>query len=75
MDWVNRREFPSKLNEINLILILKCENPVTMKDPRPISLCNVIYKILAKAPANRLKLVLPDLSLPSSLVTQFRIMF
>jgi hypothetical protein len=54
-DWLDRGYFPSSLNETNICLIPKCENPISMKDMRPISLCNVLYKMVSKVLANRLK--------------------
>ncbi|PNX97372.1 ribonuclease H, partial [Trifolium pratense] len=54
-EWLERGYFPSSLNETNICLIPKCDNPVTMKDLRPISLCNVLYKMISKLLANRLK--------------------
>lgn len=52
-------KIPQELNEIFLVLIPKKEKPVKVTDFRPISLRNVIYKIIAKFIANRLKLILP----------------
>lgn len=52
---------PMNLNDTHVELIPKCENPKAMKDLRPISLCNVIYKIFAKVLENSLKRVLPGL--------------
>ncbi|MCH97455.1 CNGC5-like protein [Trifolium medium] len=54
-EWLERGYFPSSLNETNICLIPKCENPISMKDMRPISLCNVLYKMVSKLLANRLK--------------------
>lgn len=44
-----------KVTETNIVLVPKKSNPLTMSDPRPISLCNVAYKIVFKVIANRLK--------------------
>lgn len=54
--------FPSTLNDTNIFLILKCENPCSMKDMHPISLCNVVYKMVPKLLGNRLKGVIPQFS-------------
>ncbi|MCH79466.1 endonuclease/exonuclease/phosphatase family protein, partial [Trifolium medium] len=54
-EWLDRGYFPSSLNETNICLIPKCDDPVSMKDMRPISLCNVLYKMVSKLLANRLK--------------------
>lgn len=50
---------PPKLNDTHICLIPKTKNPHKVTEYRPISLCNVIYRILAKVLANRLKKILP----------------
>lgn len=58
--WLSNNAFPFGLNSTNLALIPKCENPTNMTELCPIALCNVVYKIVAKVLANRLKKVLLD---------------
>ncbi|MCI11738.1 CNGC5-like protein [Trifolium medium] len=56
--WLYEGILPTSLGDTNIVLIPKCDHPKSMKDLRPISLCNVVYKILAKTLANRLQKVL-----------------
>jgi hypothetical protein len=56
---------PSHINETHIALIPKKLVPLVPADYRPISLCNVIYKIIGKCLANRLKPHLPDYIHPS----------
>lgn len=49
---------PTRLAEVLLMLIPKIEHPTALSQFRPISLCNVTYKIFTKLITNRLKDVL-----------------
>jgi len=57
-DWLDTGSFPPDLNMTNIALIPKGNSQVSMKDWRPIALCNVLYKLVSKVLANRLKLIL-----------------
>lgn len=49
------------LNETNVVLISKNKSPTKFTDLRPISLYNVLLKIITKVMTNRLKEVLEDI--------------
>ena len=56
--FISIHTFPDELNDTLIVLISKKLQPETLTDMRPIALCNVLYKIVAKMLANRMKLVL-----------------
>jgi hypothetical protein len=61
---LNNATISNDLNSTFIALIPKVKNPTFVTDFRPISLCNVIYKIISKVLANRLKIILPQIISP-----------
>jgi hypothetical protein len=61
---INACVIPDRWNETNIVLIPKVDSPEVVTQFRPISLCNVIYKIISKMLSNRLKLILPEVISP-----------
>lgn len=64
LDFLNHKQLPAALNYTFIVLIPKVKKPQRMTEFRPISLCNVLYKISSKALANRLKPALDSLISP-----------
>jgi hypothetical protein len=55
---------PDGWNDTTVVLIPKIDIPELVSQFRPISLCNVIYKIISKMLVGRLKGILPDVISP-----------
>ncbi|KAL9681934.1 hypothetical protein QQ045_013726 [Rhodiola kirilowii] len=58
-------ELNKEMNETLITLVPKSRSPSTFDEFRPISLCNVVMKVITKALANRLKIVLQECISPS----------
>jgi hypothetical protein len=61
LEALNSGEIPVGGNEIAIVLIPKVNEPELITQFRPISLCNVLYKIISKVLANRLKVIPPEI--------------
>jgi hypothetical protein len=62
---LNGGGMPVGWNETTVVLIPKVKSPEKITEYRPISLCNVLYKLISKVLANRLKVILPDIISPT----------
>lgn len=60
-DFFRTCHLPYTINSTLINLLPKSENASSMKEYRPIACCTILYKIISKVLANRLKLVLGDI--------------
>jgi hypothetical protein len=65
LDFLNFGVFDSSLNSNHIVLIPKIKNSSRITDYRPISLCNVLYKLMLKVLANRMKRMLNSIISPN----------
>lgn len=68
LDVLNHGPDPSCLNYTHIALIPKIKKPLMPSDFRPIILCNVVFKLITKTIANRLKCHLPSIILHNLLL-------
>ena len=61
LSCLNSGHILNSINHTFITLIPKTKNPERVTEFRPISLCNVIYKLISKVLANRLKIILPQI--------------
>ena len=66
LEAINSRTIPKGWNSTTIVLIPKVDSPTSVSQFRPISLCNVVYKVIAKVLSNRLKGLLPDIIYPEN---------
>ena len=65
LEFLNSGYMVHEINYTHIVLIPKIKSPKKIYDFQPISLCNVIYKIISKVLANRLKQILPHIISPT----------
>jgi hypothetical protein len=64
-DFLRMKRMPEGINDSVIVMIPEKKNTVCLRDFRPISLCNVIYKLGYKCLVNRLRPILQDIIAPN----------
>ncbi|CAN1752111.1 Transposon TX1 uncharacterized 149 kDa protein [Linum perenne] len=59
--WLTHFLIPENVHATNIVLLPKKPNPVSTADLRPISLCDVRYRLVSKVLANRLRRIIPQI--------------
>ena len=60
LEAINLAKIPEGWNDTMIVLIPKVNNPTLVSQFRPISLCNVVYKVISKMQASRLRSILSE---------------
>lgn len=60
LDFLNHGTASLHFNDTHIVLIPKTKNSERVIDYKPISLCNVAYKLASKVVANKMKVVLQE---------------
>lgn len=58
---LNTSSIPSSINQTHITLIPKVKSSVRVSEYCPIALRNILYKLISKVIANRLKTILPSI--------------
>ena len=59
IEWFRKGSIPDELGQALICLIPKQDNPENVKQLRPISLCNTVYKLVTKILVTRMKPYMP----------------
>ncbi|CAN0915916.1 LINE-1 retrotransposable element ORF2 protein [Linum grandiflorum] len=59
--WLREGEIPEMVQATTIVLLPKVAQPQNMTELRLISLCNVLYRLVAKVLANRLRRLFPHI--------------
>jgi hypothetical protein len=65
MEFFRIGVMPEGANITSIVLVPKVSNPSKLSEFWPISLCNVVYKVIAKCLVNRMRPLLDDIISPA----------